>query len=241
MAPGISYEKDWQETGNGHLFELQVVKSPAGLVLEETSSSVFEAGKSYDLTFRVLADYYGELARSVFLPIVKFDIPSRTYNTYRMANLLTGEVSYQWTPETRGEELIVSVFDIDGKVVGRLQFEAGVGETTLFVVTGQAQSISSAGATIPVEFKCPGVPLSVGVVYSSTDINPEVGKDGCLSKSIAPSSSKVSIPITGLKENTHYNVRGYIDLDGVLYYGDSVGFTTSLSSYNLEDVPGENY
>jgi hypothetical protein len=241
LAPGISYELDSNEIVGGNLFESQVVKSPAGLVLEDSGSSVYEAGQTYDLTFRVLADYYGTLARSVFLPIVKIDIPSKTYNTYYVANPLTGKVTYTWTPEERGEELIASVYDIDGKVMGRLQFQAGVGETTLYVVTGAAQSITPTGATIPVEFKCPGEPTAVGVVYSSTNMNPEVGKEGCFTQSVSPSSTKVSIPITGLNANTHYNVRGFLDMSGTYYYGDPVTFKTALSSYGLEDIPGQDY
>ncbi|MBR5174662.1 MAG: hypothetical protein IKW89_01890 [Bacteroidales bacterium] len=241
LAPGISYELDWTELDSGHLFETQVVRSPAGLVLEDSSSSVYEAGNSYDLSFKVLADYYGTLAGSAFIPIVKIDIPSRTYNTYRMAQPLTGIAKYTWTPEERGEELIASVYDLDGNVVGRLQFQAGVGETTLYVITGAAQSVSFDSATIPVEYKCPGDPVSVGVVYSSTNINPEVDKEGCLVQRSDPYATKVDIPLTGLQENTFYCVRAFIDMDGNLYYGDVVTFTTSLSSYGVDDVPGENY
>ena len=240
IAPGISYEKDWLETGRGNIFEYKVVKSPAGLILKESSSSVFAPGQSYDLTFQALADYYGVLAQSVFMPIVKIDIPSRTYNTYRFCSPKTGEATYQWTPEKRGEELIASVRDIDGTVVGQLQFRAGIGETTLWLKTGMAQDVSSDSAVIPVEFKCPGDPSSFGVVYSSVNANPEVGADGCSTATIKPDGSRVSIRLSGLEENTLYCARGFLLFDGLYYYGDPVSFQTGLSSYGVGDVPGED-
>ena len=240
LAPGISYEKDWLEMGKGNIFEKQVVKSPARLVLKEASSSVFAPGNTYDLTFLVQAEYYGVLAKSVFLPIVKIDIPSRTYNTYRFCNILTGETTYQWAPEKRGEELIASVYDIDGKVVGQLTFQAGIGETTLWLKTGMAQDVTSSSASIPVEFECPGEPEDFGVVYSSVNTNPEVLADGCTAASIIPYGPKVIVPVSGLKENTMYCVRAFLKYENQYYYGDPVSFKTGLSSYGVGNVPGEN-
>ncbi len=66
-----------------------------------------------------------------------------------------------------------------------------------------------------------------GVVYSSTNRNPEIGLSGCIKQSVTGTTGRTVVFLSSLSTNTTYYARSYAKNSSGYAYGDVKTFTTS--------------
>ena len=138
------YEADAVTKDLGNIKEWEFLKSPSGLILDSQSGEI-KAGKPTTFDFRVLGDFYGKPATTWFPTFIKLDFPKN--GTIETLFPILGKASYTWTPQYEDDEMVARVFDLDGTVLGQLNFRAGAGDA-IKVITGDASNITAESVTI---------------------------------------------------------------------------------------------
>lgn len=113
------------------------------------------------------------------------------------------------------------------------------------VKTLVAMNLGSTSADVSVSVATSTEVREVGVVYSATELRPELGMAGCFGKIAVKTNDCYTASLDGLTPGTTYHARGYavVRPDGetdMTFYGNPYVFTTHGSqSGGITDVPGE--
>ena len=236
------YEADAVTKDLGNIEEWEFLKSPAGLILESEPGEI-KAGKPTNFNFKVLGEFYGKPATTWFPTFIKLDFPKNG----EIATLfpILGKANYTWTPQFEGDEMVARVFDLDGTVLGQLNFRAEAGDMTR-VLTEEAKDITTTSATITSIVESSVPVQKTGIVYSSTTDIPLVGEAGCISKLSTEAGSPFTIRLDGLKPSTKYYYRAFAVVSGDsgenVYYSTCRSFFTTTDGNGgvVVDIPGEN-